>query len=172
MIRNLAWSCLAILAVMLCLYPVAICSAADAAPAAVMDAGPAAAHVAKASFADPEKNPVGYASQVLEAVQHSNWRLLAVLLVVGLVWACRRYGGKVWPWVLTPRGGSCLALLWGIVGALANLILAGKGLDLQTVLNGVINGAIAAGGWNVAREIFGVSSKQAAIDADALLEPS
>ncbi|MFN7132365.1 MAG: hypothetical protein ACK4N5_09785 [Myxococcales bacterium] len=85
------------------------------------------------------------AQLVLHAVSTSNWRALAALAVVVLVWLVRRYGGKQVPWLLTPRGGATLVLIFSIAGAVANALLAGAPLSLALLLDATITGALATG---------------------------
>lgn len=85
------------------------------------------------------------AGLVLAAVTTSNWAAVAALAVVLLVWAARRFGGNLWPWLLTPRGGASLVLLWSIAGAIATALIAGQPLSLGLVLSALTTGAVATG---------------------------
>lgn len=95
--------------------------------------------------AEPTDDVAAIASLVLTAVTRGNWAAVAALAVVLLVWAARRFGGGLWPWLLTPRGGATLVLLWSIAGAMATALLAGQPLSLGLVLSALTTGAVATG---------------------------
>lgn len=98
----------------------------------------------------------------LSAAQTKNWQMLAALIVVGLVWGLRRFGGDFIPTLKTDRGGAALALAIGISGALVNALAVAAKPSLQLLVDGVTTGVMAAGGWAVVRKIFGVSAAQKA----------
>jgi hypothetical protein len=94
-------------------------------------------------------------TQLLAAANQKNWWLVGVLAVIGLVAAIRKlaaYTDKL-KFFLTDRGGAILALAAGIAGSLVTAAVSG-GINLQTLLNGVILGVTSAGGYNVVKKIF------------------
>ena len=96
-----------------------------------------------------------FAKSVLGAVQSSNWRLLAALGVVGVVFALRKWGGKKWPFLATDRGGAALALAFGVACAFSNAFAAGQVPSLSLLMTGLSVGLTAAGGWSVVKKLIG-----------------
>jgi hypothetical protein len=100
-------------------------------------------------------SPAAFVEALLAAAQGRDWRWLAILAVVGAVWTGRRFGSAWFPWLATVRGGATLAILGGLVSELAPALVVGN-VTVSVVVNGIINGIAAAGGWVVARRlIFG-----------------
>ncbi len=131
--------------------------------AVTVDAGPVvpisptiSAGTAPASVVpyDPSANPSGFFSSLWSSIKGGQWRLIAMLVLVGLVWLARTIGGKLVPWLKTDRGGALLAILAGILGALASLAIAGAKFTPQVLIDGVMAGFTAAGGWTVAKKIL------------------
>lgn len=83
---------------------------------------------------DPGSDPSGFAQVVWDAITAKNWRLLATLAAVGITWALRKYGGKVWPWTQTDRGGAVLGMAMGAATTIALGLVAGKPLNLDLLL--------------------------------------
>lgn len=114
------------------------------------------ASVAFAQAAAPvgaETPPEDLAKAILQAVTSSNWRLAGVLALMLVVWAIRKYGGKVLPVLLTDRGGVALAMGTAIVGGIANGVIAGKPLNLSLILYSVFMGLAAMGTWTGAKNV-------------------
>lgn len=103
------------------------------------------------------------AQVALQAVTSGNWALLAALVLVGLVWAVRRWGASKVPFLASARGGALLALLGGIVGAVATALTAGAPVTAALLLKGLTVGVTAAGGWTVVRKLLFGDSAQVAI---------
>lgn len=110
---------------------------------------------------DPS-NLEAFAQLVLSAVTSGNWALLASLVLVGVVFFARKFGGKYVPFLLTARGGALLALLGGVAGAIATSLLAGGPVTSTLVLQGLTVGFAAAGGWTVLKKLlFGDVAQEA-----------
>jgi hypothetical protein len=103
---------------------------------------------------DPGQDPGGFFAKLFSATTSGQWKLLITLVLVGVVWGFRAIGGKFWPWLKTDRGGAMLALLTGVTGVLAAMALAGGAFSAQVVLNGIMAGITAAGGWTVIKKLF------------------
>lgn len=103
--------------------------------------------------------------KLLEAGTTSNWRLFIILALVAVVSLLRFLGSKLpgalGQFVASDRGGAVLALVSGIGGSIITAAAAGASIGLATILNGVIAGFTAAGGWTVVRKILGISSDPA-----------
>ncbi len=105
--------------------------------------------------ADPYSNGGLFLERVLEAVKSSNWRMLAALAVIALVYAARRWASRVWPWLATDRGGAALVLATAMLGAVVNTWGAGKAMSLQMVLSALQIGFLAGGGYAVVKKLIG-----------------
>jgi hypothetical protein len=127
-------------------------------PVAV-DAGP----IVPVPVVSPDTDPGGFAGVILDALKSSNWRLLAVLVVILAVWLLRRFGGKAWPWLATDRGGAVCALVMGMAATLAGILAAGGKLSGKALLDGLVLAFSSAGGWALVKKMLAPS--------DALLKP-
>lgn len=98
-------------------------------------------------------DPGAFFNAVVAAIQGGQWRVVAVLGVIALVWVAKRYGSKRWAFLGTSRGGALLALAAGLVSTFAPAILAGTPFNLKLVLDAVMLGVTAAGGWVMVRRL-------------------
>lgn len=98
-------------------------------------------------------DPSAFFNAVVAAIQGGQWRAVAVLGVIALVWVAKRYGSRYWPFLGTSRGGALLALAAGLVSTFAPAIFAGTPFSLKLVLDAVMLGVTAAGGWVVVRRL-------------------
>jgi hypothetical protein len=122
--------------------------------AAVVDAGPASGIGTSPSLVDPEKDPGGFASSLLDSAKAGKWRLFAGLLLMAAVWASRRWGSSLWPWLKTDRGGAALVLALGMVGGLATALADGAPLNLALLVNSVSMAVGGAGTYAVLKKLF------------------
>lgn len=118
--------------------------------------------------ADPSADPdlLTIARLVLEAARGRNWALVGALVLSLLIALVRRFAGRIAvsfagrvvgraaAWLTTDRGGALLALLAGVAAALAAAFGAGGGVSVQTVLDGLVAGVTAAGGYAVLRKLL------------------
>lgn len=130
---------------------------------AAQDAGPSSSSAVVATLVDPGVDVGAYLKALANAFENSDWRYLASLLIVGVVWGLRKWGAPRYPWFGTDRGGAALALLCGVGGALANMIAIGVFSDLsvgsiRTIAMGLVNGVFAAGGYVVVKRLLGISN--------------
>jgi hypothetical protein len=115
---------------------------------------------------DPGADPSSFLLAIVAAIQGGDWRGLAVLVAIGVTWAAKKYGAKVWPWLGTARGGATLALVLGFTGTLVPALAGGASITPKLVIDGVLFGLTSIGGWvGVRRLIWGDVSK--AVDAEA-----
>jgi hypothetical protein len=107
---------------------------------------------------DPENDFAGFAKLFKEAAKNGNWKLLAVLLVIGIVWALRKYGvliPKVGDFLKSARGGAILTILTGVFGVIAaGLVSSGK-FSAGLIWDGILLGLTAAGGWTIVKKLLG-----------------
>lgn len=134
----------------------------DAAPvpaaAKTLDAGPATPVAVNSQENKPDAVPsdVSLLEKAYERIKQGDldWKAIAAIALIGVVFVARRFGGKFVPFLQTDRGGALLALGVGIAGALANAILAGKPVDLTLLLRGLEVGIEGAGGYVVVRRLL------------------
>lgn len=100
------------------------------------------------------ENLEAFARIILEAVQSSNWSLLASLALVALVWASRKFLAPKVPFLGTDAGGALLALAGGAAGAILTAVMAGSAFSWPLVLLGLKTGFTAAGGWAVIKKLI------------------
>lgn len=121
---------IALLGVLLFAAP-AVAEPGDAAPAAEMaptGVGTSPAPVGDASgwsWEEParsadELDPGQAVSALVKAVQEGTWLPAIAALLVLLVWAVRRWGKEVVPWLGTDRGGVLIVLVTSFMAALVS----------------------------------------------------
>jgi hypothetical protein len=98
-------------------------------------------------------DPGAFFTAIVAAIQGGQWRVVAVLGVVALVWAAKRYGSKWWPFLGTSRGGALLALVAGVVSTFGPALVAGTPFSVKLLLDALLLGVTAAGGWVVVRRL-------------------
>lgn len=89
-------------------------------------------------------DPGAFVNLIVSAATSKNWPLLAALVVIVLVWAARKWGGDLAPWLKTDRGGAILAILLGVAVGLAGPLIAGVPWSWSLLVSAA-SGALAAG---------------------------
>jgi hypothetical protein len=100
-------------------------------------------------------DPIALLSAFVHAIQGGQWPVAAVLVLVGIVWAVRKFGVKAWPWLSTSEGGTALAFLTAVAATLAAAAL----VPGATITWGLVGSAVAAaftsiGAWTGARRLL------------------
>ncbi len=126
---------------------------AGVASAQVTSAAPAAAAATSAVPVDPAADPMTIAKGIGEAVHGKHWIALIGGVVLALVWAARKWGGQVLPWLDTDRGGAVLALGAGVLCGVAMWLVDGK-LTLDALWTAGLGAIAAAGGRNLVSRIM------------------
>lgn len=106
----------------------------------------------------PAQDVGEFAKMFFNAAKNGDWKLLIVLIVVGIVWALRKWGAaipKVGEWLATDRGGAILALLAGIFGVIGTGLVSGSAWSFALIRDGLLLGFTAAGGWTIIKKILG-----------------
>ena len=105
----------------------------------------------------PDATTQQYADLIYNAVLNSNWRVLAALALIGVVacirWLAPKMHNKLGVFLNSDRGGVVLVILGGLGGALSTAVFAGKLITGHLIVNGLVVGFIAAGGWNVIKKL-------------------
>lgn len=104
------------------------------------------------------EDPIGIFDQIGQAILQGKWQAVAALVAVAVVFGARqgaaRLPGKLGIFFASARGGALLALLGGVVTALAQAIVAGGEINVTLLVNGVVLGITAAGGWTLVRRLI------------------
>jgi len=143
-----------------------------------VDAGPATASPAPGALETFPSSDAAEMSMIRAAyygVVHGDnkWRALATLILIGLVYMTRRFGGTPMPvinkpflpptlyaWFSTDRGGVVLVFLLAVMGALGHALAADVLLTIAVVENAVMVGVSAAGTYVMARRLASPADKK------------
>lgn len=87
----------------------------------------------------------GVISALYNAIRGGQWVIAAGAVLVGLVWAARKWLPGLSPWFKTDRGGVVLTVAMSFIGALATSLLAGKLPGVQDLIAAVTVAASAMG---------------------------
>ena len=120
----------------------------------------AAVEEAKAAPADPAKDLEGWAKATYAAVKAGKWLAVAGFVLMGAVLITRRFGGEVWPWLKTDRGGVAATLALSFFGALAHSLAADTGPSWSTLLAALGVAWAASGGWSQIKRLIKPPDKQ------------
>ncbi|HZI03737.1 MAG TPA: hypothetical protein VEZ71_06930, partial [Archangium sp.] len=92
------------------------------------------------------------------AVASRNWGLLACAVVLGLVFAVRRFGASRVPWLRSDVAGVSLTLVTAAVLQLSATLAAGKPVTLSLVLGILFTAAGASGLFSWGTKLKAASS--------------
>jgi hypothetical protein len=106
-----------------------------------------------AGIPDPS-NLEEFAKLLFTAVSAGQWKLVAALALVALVWAVRRYGGKLWPWLLTDSGGAWTLVVTTLIGAVALALYTGTPVTLPVLWTALLAAAATGGGYALVRKLL------------------
>jgi hypothetical protein len=113
-------------------------------------------------------DPATLAQRTYEAVQAGQYAPAAILALIALVWALRKWGDKlplIGPrlhgWSNTDRGGASVVFITAVLGAILHTVSAGgfAAINGSTVKAGLIMGLGAIGGFTGFRKVFFPSDK-------------
>jgi hypothetical protein len=111
-----------------------------------------------AQIPDPGADAGAFFQTLLGAIAKGQWRIVAILVAIGVVYLLRqsatRLPGALGDFFKSSRGGAVTALLGGVVTALAGLLIGGGPVNVGVLINGIVLGIGAAGGWNVLRRLI------------------
>lgn len=100
------------------------------------------------AVADPAADPSGWFSELYSAITNTEWKHVAAVALIGVVYAIRTWGPKKVSWFKdSARGGAVLVLLLAIGTGCANALLAGEGVTLKTFATSLQVAIEAAIGW-------------------------
>lgn len=93
------------------------------------------------------------AKNIQDAIAAHNWQLLTVSGLIALVYGIRKFSGKlgkVGEFFNSDKGGSVLVVIVGVLMSLLTSLKTGVKLSYQSVINGVVAGALSSGVRNIA----------------------
>lgn len=97
---------------------------------------------------------------MLNAAKSGQWRLLAGLLLGVLVWATRKWGARLVPWLGTDRGGAVLVLVLGLLGGVATTLAGDQPLSWSLLVDSLSMAFGAAGGYAVTKKLVAPSDQE------------
>lgn len=96
----------------------------------------------------PEFDPLAILGHLMQAAQASRWDVLAVFLILGAVYAARRWGAKLWAPLGSKRGGIALAVVGGVGTVLGGWLLSGTAFTWDLLLKAFVLAGTASGWWS------------------------
>ena len=109
---------------------------------------------------DPTTASDAFFDMLARAVAGGDWKLVAVLAVIGLTFLAKTYGSKIpgalGTFLASSRGGAILALVLSLLVALAPAIAGKAPWSINLVRDALTLGLGAIGGWVGVRRLLGV----------------
>lgn len=114
--------------------------------------------VAAVPLPDPSSDLGGYIQSALDSLKAGNYRLLLALALMGLIFGARKLAEKLgWAWIGTDRGGTITALVTGVVATLAASIATGAQINIWLLVDGLVAGITAIGGYAAIKKLLSPS---------------
>ncbi len=129
----------------------AVAHAADG-PVAVDAGNGGVGTVPSIGLPDPGEDPGAWLKLLVEAFRVRDLRMIGALMIVGVVFAARKWGAKAWPWLATDRGGAVLVLAVSILGVGGTALASGEPI-LGSLLDGLAAAFLSAGMYQVYRRL-------------------
>jgi hypothetical protein len=95
----------------------------------------------------PDTDAAAWVKLLYTAVTSKEWSVLVGLVMVGIVYPFRRWGGLLVPWFKTAFGGIVLAFLLSLATTMGLALAAGAHPTLALVATSLSTAAVAAGVW-------------------------
>lgn len=116
----------------------------------------------------PDVDTSAWLKAVYEAATKGEWKMLAGLVLIGIVFVLRAYGSKYIKWFATSTGGTILNFVGSLGGTIGLALAAGAPVTFGLVLTGISTAATATGLWElIKRYIPSVNTKNEKIKAAA-----
>jgi hypothetical protein len=91
--------------------------------------------------------------RIYSAVRSGQWTQVAGLVLLALVWGVRRWGGKLWPALLSDRGGVLVSAALGVAFSIGTALAAGRTPGPADIQAGLGFAAVASGTWVMANRL-------------------
>lgn len=115
--------------------------------------------LAQGALPDPAASDA-FLETLLAAIAKGDWRYVAVLAVIFLTYAIRRWGPsipRVGAYLTSSRAGAITALVLALVTGLAPPILGWVPWSARIVADVLLSGFAAIGGWVGVRRVIGAA---------------
>ncbi len=120
------------------------------------------------------EDPHRLALVLLDGINGSNWGIVVSAVLVGLVWALRRFGKQLVPALAPfldhPVVAWTLPSLAAILGAILTSLVAGTPISVGLVVTAIITGLTANGMFNGMRQVAQAKGAKAAGEVDTKAE--
>jgi hypothetical protein len=103
--------------------------------------------LAAGDIPSPDQDAAGWVKLLYAAITSKAWTVVVGLVLVGVTYPLRRWGGELVPWFKTPFGGLGLAFLVSLSGTIGVALAAGATITLALVATSLSTAAAAAGIW-------------------------
>lgn len=94
---------------------------------------------------DPTIDPGAFGDLLSSLMSQAAWAPLIAVCVVGIVYALRRWGAGLWPWLATRRGALVMVLASAATGSVAVGLIAGQAVP-AIVVQALVAALMAVGG--------------------------
>ena len=131
---------------------------APVAPASGVVGSPIVDTVNGTALPNLEQDPGGFFEVAYNGIVSGKWLVVAAAALLVVVWFVRTFLGNLVPWFRTDKGGVVIALILGVLGAVANALAAGHGVDAKLISLGFAAGFAAMGGWTGIRKLLGIDN--------------
>jgi hypothetical protein len=116
-----------------------------------MDAGPAVtapvASTVPPAIATPDADPSGFLRLLVDAATSGKWKVLAGLVLMGLVFITRRWIAPRVKWFQSRSGGVALGVALSLLATFGLALAASVPLTLSLTLSALSTAVTAAGLW-------------------------
>lgn len=109
------------------------------------------AALAQAAIPEPDVSSLG--ASFLSALMSKNWGLLVSVILLGVVWFVRAFGGKVWAPLSSERGSAVLAFFGGTAALLVGALGTGQSFSVELLLGCVSTALTASGLWSITKSV-------------------
>lgn len=115
--------------------------------------------LAQAVIPDPGTDVPAFLTAVLTALRGGDWKVVAALAMVGVIFILRKFGAKVIPWLATSLGGATFTGLVVLVTGLAATLFAHQSITWALLGTLLVATWTAAGTWTWLRRMLALVAK-------------
>jgi hypothetical protein len=95
------------------------------------------------------EDPKEYVGALVTSLKDSEWRISIALVLMGVIWAVRKWGTEKVAWLGSKWGGIVLALVLGVVAQVITQLQTGAPWGRGFIMNALILGVLASGFWTM-----------------------
>lgn len=104
---------------------------------------------------DAEPDPVSLGQEIFRRIRSGEWLPALAAALVLLVWAVRRFAGKLSPWFKSKLGGYAISFATSLALTFSAALTAGEPITLGLVTMSLGAAWAAAGGYETLRDALG-----------------